>query len=124
MQKAGAPAAAALPGAGPAAGAAPPPRPGLVAFTGTGPGDTGLLTLRAAELLGQAGLVVGSAELIRRVAHLVPGAATVIEAGQDGARAGALIRAAPAGPGGGRPLPGRSPPLRRAPPAPGPLARG
>jgi uroporphyrinogen III methyltransferase/synthase len=96
MQKTDAPAAGALPGTGPAA-AAPPSRPGLVAFTGTGPGDTGLLTLRAAELLGQAGLVVGSAELIRRVAHLVPGAATVIEAGQDGADAGTLISAAQAG---------------------------
>jgi uroporphyrinogen III methyltransferase/synthase len=96
MQKTDAPAAGALPGAGPAAAAAAP-RPGLVAFTGTGPGDTGLLTLRAAELLGQAGLVVGSAELTRRVAHLVPGAATVIEAGQDGADAGTLISAARAG---------------------------
>src|SRR5260370_4948262 len=104
MQKTDAPAAAALPGAGPAAGAAPPPRPGLVAFTGTGPGDTGLLTLRAAELLGQAGLVVGSAELTRRVAHLVPEAATVIEAGQDGAAAGAPSSAAPA-----RPVLGRAP---------------
>ncbi|HEV3067241.1 MAG TPA: uroporphyrinogen-III synthase [Streptosporangiaceae bacterium] len=96
MQKTDAPAAGALPGTGPAA-AAPPSRPGLVAFTGTGPGDTGLLTLRAAELLGQAGLVVGGADLIRRVAHLVPGAATVIEAGQDGADAGTLISAAQAG---------------------------
>jgi uroporphyrinogen III methyltransferase/synthase len=96
MQKTDAPAAGALPGTGPAA-AAPPSRPGLVAFTGTGPGDTGLLTLRAAELLGQAGLVVGGADLIRRVAHLVPGAARVIEAGQDGADAGTLISAAQAG---------------------------
>jgi len=75
MQKTGDPAAGARPGNGPATDG--PPRPGLVAFTGTGPGDAGLLTLRAAELLGQAGLVVGSAELTRRVAHLVPAAATV-----------------------------------------------
>src|SRR5580704_3071402 len=95
MQKTDAPAAGALPGAGPAAATAP--RPGLVAFTGTGPGDTGLLTLRAAELLGQAGLVVGSAELTRHVAHLVPEAATMIEAGQGGADAGTLISAAQAG---------------------------
>jgi len=35
--------------AGQAAGMAQA-KPGLVAFTGTGPGDTGLLTLRAADL--------------------------------------------------------------------------
>ena len=47
--------AEALAGTSRASGAAARPRPGLVAFTGTGPGDTGLLTLRAADLLGQAG---------------------------------------------------------------------
>ncbi len=97
MQKTEDPAAGALPVAGHAAETAAPSRPGLVAFTGTGPGDTGLLTLRAAELLGQADMVVGSTELIRRVAHLVPVAAAVIETGQDGADTSALISAVQAG---------------------------
>jgi uroporphyrinogen III methyltransferase/synthase len=96
MQKTEAPAAGAVPATGQAAGTAAS-RPGLVAFTGTGPGDTGLLTLRAAELLGQADMVVGSAELTRRVAHLVPGAAAVIETGQHGADTPALISAVQAG---------------------------
>jgi uroporphyrinogen III methyltransferase/synthase len=96
MQKTEAPAAGAMPATGQAAGTAAS-RPGLVAFTGTGPGDTGLLTLRAAELLGQADMVVGSAELTRRVAHLVPGAAAVIETGQHGADTPALISAVQAG---------------------------
>jgi len=97
MRKTGDPAAGQRAGKGPVTDAAIPPRPGLVAFTGTGPGDAGLLTLRAAELLGQAGLVVGSAELTRRVAHLVPAAATVAELGQAGADTAALISAARAG---------------------------
>ena len=96
MQKTEAPAAGTVPATGQAAGTAAS-RPGLVAFTGTGPGDTGLLTLRAAELLGQADMVVGSAELTRRVAHLVPGAAAVIETGQHGADTPALISAVQAG---------------------------
>ncbi|HET7245398.1 MAG TPA: uroporphyrinogen-III synthase [Streptosporangiaceae bacterium] len=74
-----------------------PSRPGLLAFTGTGPGDAGLLTLRAAELIGQADVVVGSAQLTARVAHLVPETAAVLETGQDGAGIAALISAVQAG---------------------------
>ncbi len=96
MQKTEAPAAGTVPATGQEAGTAAS-RPGLVAFTGTGPGDTGLLTLRAAELLGQADMVIGSAELTRRVAHLVPGAAAVVETGQHGADTPALISAVQAG---------------------------
>jgi uroporphyrinogen III methyltransferase/synthase len=97
MQKTEDPAAGVLPVNGQAAETAVPSRPGLVAFTGTGPGDTGLLTLRAAELIGQADVVVGSAQLTGRVAHMVPEAAAVIEAGQDGADIPALISAVQAG---------------------------
>jgi uroporphyrinogen III methyltransferase / synthase len=97
MQTTEDPAADALPANGQAAGTAAPSRPGLLAFTGTGPGDAGLLTLRAAELIGQADTVVGSAQLTARVAHLVPGAAAVIETGQDGADIPALIGAVQAG---------------------------
>jgi uroporphyrinogen III methyltransferase/synthase len=97
MQKTEDPAAGALPVNGQAAETAAPSRPGLMAFTGTGPGDTSLLTLRAAELIGQADLVVGSAQLTGRVAYLVPEAAAVIETGQDGADIPALISAVQAG---------------------------
>ncbi len=42
-------------------------QPGLVAFVGTGPGSTELLTVRAAELLGRADLVAGSPEVIEQL---------------------------------------------------------
>src|SRR5215471_8214041 len=64
-------------GAVPTAAGTSQPKPGLVAFTGTGPGDTGLLTLRAAELLGQANLVIGAGQ-----AGADP--ATLITAAQEG----------------------------------------
>jgi uroporphyrinogen III methyltransferase/synthase len=56
---------------------------GWVALTGVGPGDEGLLTLRAVRLLGLADLVAGTPELVARVkSHLSP-AAEVIELGEQ-----------------------------------------
>jgi uroporphyrinogen III methyltransferase / synthase len=46
-------------------------QPGLVALIGAGPGDESLLTRRAIDLLGRAGLVAGPPELTSRLAHLL-----------------------------------------------------
>jgi uroporphyrinogen III methyltransferase / synthase len=66
---------------------------GWVAFAGAGPGDEGLLTMRATRLLGAAALVVAPAELADRIRHLLGPEAEVAEP----ADAGQLIRAAQAG---------------------------
>ena len=52
----------------------------MVALVGIGPGDTGLLTVRAAQLIAQADLVVGEPWVTERVVHLMRQETIVAEA--------------------------------------------
>ena len=64
---------------------------------GTGPGSTELLTVRAAELLGRADLVVGRPEVIELLRHLLPAAADVRDVADLDSEPELLIGAARAG---------------------------
>jgi uroporphyrinogen III methyltransferase/synthase len=81
------------PAAGGTANGATPRRAGVVSFVGGGPGDPGLLTVRAVKLLGEADVVVvdvlDRTEILARYAQ--PGV-EVVAGGRDGA-GGPLARA-------------------------------
>jgi uroporphyrinogen III methyltransferase / synthase len=58
----------------------------LIYLVGAGPGDAGLLTLRGAELLGRADVVVCDAQVNPELLHRVPKTAEVIHEGRNGAK--------------------------------------
>jgi uroporphyrinogen III methyltransferase/synthase len=70
---------------------------GWVAFIGVGPGDEGLLTMRAVRLLAAAGLVVADPETTDRIRHLLAADAEITEPGDAAATARALLAAAASG---------------------------
>ena len=70
---------------------------GWVAFVGAGPGDEGLLTMRAVRLLAAASLVVATPETADRIGHLVDADAEITEPGDATATSRALLAGARAG---------------------------
>jgi uroporphyrinogen III methyltransferase/synthase len=80
-----------------AAGKASDSNEGWVAFIGAGPGDESLLTLRAAELLGRADLVVARPEVTALVQRLLPPGAELADAADLDADPKLMVAAARAG---------------------------
>jgi uroporphyrinogen III methyltransferase/synthase len=67
---------------------------GWVAFVGAGPGDEGLLTMRAVRLLASAGLVIAAPEIAERFRHLFAADAEVSEPGDAGMVSRSLLTVA------------------------------
>ncbi len=70
---------------------------GLVALVGIGPGDEGLLTLRAATLLAEADLVVAAPWVSEQIAHRLPDDVTVVDSAALEQDPKLMIKAAKAG---------------------------
>jgi uroporphyrinogen III methyltransferase/synthase len=70
---------------------------GLVALVGIGPGDEGLLTVRAAALLAKADLVVAASWVSERIRHLLSPEATVVDSASADQDPKLLAKAAKAG---------------------------
>jgi uroporphyrinogen III methyltransferase/synthase len=70
---------------------------GLVALVGIGPGDDGLLTLRAASLLAEADLVVAAPWVSEQIAHRLRGDTTVVDSSVLENDPKLMIKAAKAG---------------------------